>query len=89
MDGKLIKNDFENTFLASFGETFKHVRNDVTLGTIRVIRDKKYIECSSDEDIQPGDMLVSVATEDYFYITNVSYEVVNNVKTSMYAYFLS
>ena len=88
MNGIDIKNDFDSIFLAEAGETFDHVRNDTKLGSLRGIREARFIQCSSDEDIEVGDMLVSAVSGEYFHVTKISYEIVGNTKTSMQAYFL-
>lgn len=88
MNGNDIKNDFDSIFLAEFGETFDHVRNNAKLGSLRGIRETRFIQCSSNEDIQVGDMLVSAVSGEYFHITKISYEIVGDTKTSMQAYFL-
>lgn len=88
MNGKIIKKDFDTTFLSSFGEKFDHLRNNTNLGSLRGIREARFIQCSSDEDIQVGDMLVSAVSGEYFHVTKISYEIVGNTKTSMQAYFL-
>lgn len=88
MNGIDIKNDFDSIFLAEAGETFDHVRNDTKLGSLLGIREARFIQCSSDEDIQVGDMLVSAASGEYFHITKISYEIIDDIKTSIQAYFL-
>ena len=85
MNGKIIKKDFDTTFLSSFGENFDHIRNNTKLGSLRGIREARFIQCSSDEDIQ---VLVSVVFGEYFHVTKISYEIVGNIKTSIQAYFL-
>ena len=88
MNGKIIKTDFDTTFLSSFGENFDHLRNNTKLDSLRGIREARFIQCSSDEDIQVGDMLVSAASGEYFHITKISYEIIDDIKTSIQAYFL-
>ena len=89
MNGKIIKKDFDTTFLSSFGENFDHLRNNTKLGSLRGIREARFIQCSSDEDIQVGDMLVSAVSGEYFHVTKISYEIMGNIKTSIQAYFFT
>ena len=82
------KKDDETNRRHRIGKNLDNVRNDTKLGSLRGIREARFIQCSSDEDIQVGDMLVSAVSGEYFHVTKISYEIVGNTKTSMQAYFL-
>ena len=85
LDGNMVKNDFENVFLAYEGVDFTLSRDGSVVGPVRGLLQKRIIQFKSDADVRAGDSLCSDLQGSTFFVDKIGYELVGGIRTSLLA----
>ena len=81
MNGKIIKDDFENIFLANEGQTFSIIRNGIVAGTEKGILNGNLIQMRAEADIRVDDILRSNVSGASYKVKQTTFETVDDVRT--------
>lgn len=52
-----LKQDFDNVFLHDFADTYQLIRNGTCIGSVKAVKGKRGLMCSTDADVRIGDVL--------------------------------
>ena len=85
MNGYMVKNDFENLFLACEGIDFTLSRCGSVVGTVRGLLQKKQIQFKAESNICTGDLLRCDLKDVSFCVDKIGYEIVGGIRTVLLA----
>lgn len=80
-----MRDDFKTLFLEEFGEAVTVTRNDSVLFSPKAILDGNKAQFMFDADIQLGDILFFTAHNQKALVTNISYEVHQGHRITLFA----